>query len=242
MLRVESVAASYGHIQALSKVSLNVEEKGSVTLIGSNGAGKSTLLKVISGLLKPRAGKVEFCGERIDGLSPDRIIEKGIVHCPEGRRVFPELTVTENLEMGAFLLKSKREVRDRIDRLFESFPRLRERHHQFAGTLSGGEQQQLAIARSLILKPKMILFDEPSLGLAPILVDQVEQIILRLKAEQITILLVEQNASMALEVADYGYVLETGSVILEGPSSELKRDERVIKAYLGGLDEGDCAV
>jgi branched-chain amino acid transport system ATP-binding protein len=240
MLRVESVAASYGHIQALSKVSLNVEEKGSVTLIGSNGAGKSTLLKVISGLLKLRAGKVEFCGERIDGLSPDRIIERGIVHCPEGRRVFPDLTVTENLEMGAFLLKSKREVRSRIDRLFESFPTLRERHNQFAGTLSGGEQQQLAIARSLILKPKMILFDEPSLGLAPILVDQVEQIILRLKAEQITILLVEQNASMALEVADYGYVLETGSVILEGPSSELKRDERVIKAYLGGLDEGEC--
>ena len=174
-------AASYGHIQALSNVSLNVEEKGSVTLIGSNGAGKSTLLKVISGLLKPRAGKVEFCGERIDGLSPDRIIDRGIVHCPEGRRVFPELTVTENLEMGAFLLKSKREVRGRIDRLFESFPMLRERHNQLAGTLSGGEQQQLAIARSLILKPKMILFDEPSLGLAPILVDQVEQIILRLK-------------------------------------------------------------
>jgi branched-chain amino acid transport system ATP-binding protein len=240
MLSVESVAASYGHIQALSNVSLSVQEKGSVTLIGSNGAGKSTLLKVISGLLKPRSGRVEFRGERIDGLSPDRIIEKGIVHCPEGRRVFPELTVTENLEMGAFLLKSKREVNDRIDRLFESFPRLRERHNQFAGTLSGGEQQQLAIARSLILNPKMILFDEPSLGLAPLLVDQVEQIILRLKTEQITILLVEQNASMALEVADYGYVLETGSVILEGPSSELKRDERVIKAYLGGLDESDC--
>jgi branched-chain amino acid transport system ATP-binding protein len=236
MLRVESVAASYGHIQALSNVSLKVEEKGSVTLIGSNGAGKSTLLKVISGLLKPRAGKVEFHGERIDGLPPDRIIEKGIAHCPEGRRVFPELTVTENLEMGAYLLRSKREVKRRIDQLFESFSILRERHQQLAGTLSGGEQQQLAIARALILRPKMILFDEPSLGLAPILVDQVEQIILRLKAEAITILLVEQNANMALEVADYAYVLETGSVILEGPSSDLKRDEKVIKAYLGGLE------
>ena len=241
MLRVESIAASYGHIQALSRVSLNVKEKGSVTLIGSNGAGKSTLLKVISGLLKPSAGMVEFCGERIDGLSPDRIIAKGIAHCPEGRRVFPELTVTENLEMGAYLLESKREVGDRIDHLFDSFPILRERRYQFAGTLSGGEQQQLAIARALILHPKMILFDEPSLGLAPILVDQVEQIILRLKSEEITILLVEQNANMALEVAEYGYVLETGSVILEGPSSDLKRDEKVINAYLGGMEESEGA-
>lgn len=240
MLRIDSVAASYGHVKALSDVSLRVEERATVTLIGSNGAGKSTLLKVISGLLKPKAGKVEFLGERIDGHSPDRIIARGIVHCPEGRRVFPELTVTENLEMGAYLIRSKREVKDRIDRLFESFPILKERYNQLAGTLSGGEQQQLAIARSLILRPKMLLFDEPSLGLAPILVDQVEQILLRLKREEITILLVEQNANMAMEVADYAYVMETGSIILEGPSSALRKDEKVIQAYLGGLEE--CAV
>jgi len=236
MLNIDQVAASYGHIQALSNVSLKVEEDGTVTLIGSNGAGKSTLLKVISGLLKPTQGRVEFCGERIDGLSPDRIIAKGIAHCPEGRRVFPELTVTENLEMGAYLERSKRIVNERIEKLFESFPILKERQRQFAGTLSGGEQQQLSIARSLISNPKMILFDEPSLGLAPILVDQVEKIIMRLKEEKITILLVEQNANMALELADYAYVMETGTIVLEGPSSELKKDEKVIKAYLGGLE------
>jgi branched-chain amino acid transport system ATP-binding protein len=236
MLNIDQVAASYGHIQALSNVSLKVEEDGTVTLIGSNGAGKSTLLKVISGLLKPTQGRVEFCGERIDGLSPDRIIAKGIAHCPEGRRVFPELTVTENLEMGAYLERSKRIVNERIEKLFESFPILKERQRQLAGTLSGGEQQQLSIARSLISNPKMILFDEPSLGLAPILVDQVEKIIMRLKEEKITILLVEQNANMALELADYAYVMETGTIVLEGPSSELKKDEKVIKAYLGGLE------
>jgi branched-chain amino acid transport system ATP-binding protein len=190
---------------------------------------------VISGLLKPRQGKVEFLGERIDGLPPDRIVAKGIAHCPEGRRLFPELTVMENLEMGAYLSNSKRFVRERIEYLFESFPILKERKNQMAGTLSGGEQQQAAIARSLVLNPKMILFDEPSLGLAPILVDQVEQIILKLKEEKITILLVEQNANMALGVADYGYVMETGGIILEGPCSELRRDEKVVQAYLGGL-------
>jgi branched-chain amino acid transport system ATP-binding protein len=237
MLSVEKIAASYGHIQALSDVSLQVKENGTVTLIGSNGAGKSTLLKVISGLLKPSRGKVEFCGERIDGLPPDRIIAKGISHCPEGRRVFPDLTVTENLEMGAYLEPSTKVIRDRIEKLFEAFPILKERHRQMAGTLSGGEQQQLAIARALILNPKMILFDEPSLGLAPILVDQVEDTIRRLKSERITILLVEQNANMALELADYAYVMETGNIILEGPSEQLRKDERVIKAYLGGLDE-----
>lgn len=236
MLGVEDISASYGHIQALLKVSLRVEEHGTVTLIGSNGAGKSTLLKVVSGLLKPNEGKVEFYGERIDGLSPDRIVAKGIAHCPEGRRIFQELTVTENLEMGAYLEKSKKVVGDRIEKLFESFPILRERHKQLAGTLSGGELQQLAIARALMSNPKMMLFDEPSLGLAPILVDQVEKIILRLKEEKITILLVEQNANMALELADYAYVMETGSIILEGFSSELRRDEKVIKAYLGGLE------
>lgn len=235
MLKVERVVAGYGHVKALSDVSLEVLEKGTATLIGSNGAGKSTLLKVISGLLKPRQGKVEFLGERIDGLPPDRIVAKGIAHCPEGRRLFPELTVMENLEMGAYLSNSKRFVRERIEHLFESFPILKERKNQMAGTLSGGEQQQAAIARSLVLNPKMILFDEPSLGLAPILVDQVEQIILKLKEEKITILLVEQNANMALGVADYGYVMETGGIILEGPCSELRRDEKVVQAYLGGL-------
>jgi branched-chain amino acid transport system ATP-binding protein len=236
MLSIRNIAASYGHVQALSDVSLRVAEKGTVTLIGSNGAGKSTLLRVISGLLQPRGGTIEFLGRRIDGLSPDRIVGLGITHCPEGRRLFPELSVLENLEMGAYLFKSKRFVRERIDRLFESFPILRERQGQLAGTLSGGEQQQLAIARSLAMNPKMVLFDEPSLGLAPILVDLVERILLKLKEEGITFLLVEQNANMALDIADYAYVMETGSIILEGPCNELRKDEKVVKAYLGGLE------
>lgn len=236
MLSIKNIAASYGHVQALSDVSLKVAEKGAVTLIGSNGAGKSTLLRVISGLLQPRGGTIEFLGRRIDGLSPDRIVGLGITHCPEGRRLFPELSVFENLEMGAYLSKSKKLVRGRIDRLFESFPILKDRQGQLAGTLSGGEQQQLAIARALALDPKMVLFDEPSLGLAPILVDLIERILLNLKEERITFLLVEQNANMALDIADYAYVMETGAIILEGPCSELRKDEKVVKAYLGGLE------
>jgi len=234
MLSVKKIGASYGHVQALSEVSLEVPERGTVTLIGSNGAGKSTLLKVISGLLRPQRGSVEFLGERIEGLSPDKIVARGIAHCPEGRRLFPELTVLENLEMGAYLSKSRSFVQERIERLFESFPILKERRAQLAGTLSGGEQQQVAIARALALNPKMVLFDEPSLGLAPILVDQVERILLNLKEEKITILLVEQNAGMALDIADYAYVMETGGIILQGNSADLRQDEKVVKAYLGG--------
>ncbi len=238
MLEVENIEARYGHIRALSNVSLRVSEYATVTLIGSNGAGKSTLLKVISGLLRPSKGRIEFYGERIDLLPPDQIVAKGIAHCPEGRRIFPELTVIENLEMGAYLERSKKVVSERIEELFNSFPILKDRQKQLAGTLSGGELQQLAIARALMSNPRMILFDEPSLGLAPILVEQVERIISGLK-KKITILLVEQNANMALELADYAYVLETGSIILEGPSEKLRRDELVIKAYLGGLEEGE---
>jgi len=234
MLSVKKISASYGHVQALSGVSLEVPDKGTVTLIGSNGAGKSTLLKVISGLLKPSRGSIEFGGQRIEGMPPDQIVSLGIAHCPEGRRLFPELTVFENLEMGAYLSNSKKFVQDRIEQLFDSFPILRERRNQLAGTLSGGEQQQVAIARALALNPKMVLFDEPSLGLAPILVDQVEKILLTLKEQKITILLVEQNANMALDVADYAYVMETGGIILQGPSAELRQDEKVAKAYLGG--------
>lgn len=234
MLSVKKISARYGHVQALSEVSLQVPEKGTITLIGSNGAGKSTLLKAISGLLRPSQGTIEFMGERIEGLSPDKIVARGIAHCPEGRRLFPELTVLENLEMGAYLSNSKKFVQERIEELFESFPILRERRNQLAGTLSGGEQQQAAIARALALNPKMVLFDEPSLGLAPILVDQVERILLQLKEQRITILLVEQNANMALDIADYAYVMETGGIILEGPSAELRQDEKVVKAYLGG--------
>jgi branched-chain amino acid transport system ATP-binding protein len=234
MLSVKKIGASYGHIQALSEVSLEVPERGMVTLIGSNGAGKSTLLKVISGLLRPKRGTIEFLGERIEGLSPDKIVARGIAHCPEGRRLFPELTVLENLEMGAYLSKSKSFVQGRIEQLFESFPILKERKAQLAGTLSGGEQQQVAIARALALNPKMVLFDEPSLGLAPILVDQVEKILLQLKEERITILLVEQNAGMALDIADYAYVMETGGIILQGASADLRQDEKIVKAYLGG--------
>jgi branched-chain amino acid transport system ATP-binding protein len=234
MLSVKKIGASYGPIQALSEVSLEVPERGTVTLIGSNGAGKSTLLKVISGLLRPKRGSIEFLGERIEGLSPDKIVARGIAHCPEGRRLFPELTVLENLEMGAYLSKSKSFVQERIEQLFDSFPILKERRGQLAGTLSGGEQQQVAIARALALNPKMVLFDEPSLGLAPILVDQVEKILLQLKEERITILLVEQNAGMALDVADYAYVMETGGIILQGASADLRQDEKIVKAYLGG--------
>jgi branched-chain amino acid transport system ATP-binding protein len=234
MLTVKKISAAYGHIQALTNVSLEVAEKRTVTLIGSNGAGKSTLLKVISGLVKSTGGTIEFMGERIDGFSPDRIVSLGIAHCPEGRRLFPELTVYENLEMGAYLSSSKKFVQERIADLFDSFPVLKERQNQMAGTLSGGEQQQVAIARALALNPKMVLFDEPSLGLAPILVDQVESILLKLKEERITILLVEQNANMALEIADYAYVMETGGIILEGRSADLRRDDKVVKAYLGG--------
>jgi branched-chain amino acid transport system ATP-binding protein len=234
MLSVKKIGASYGHVQALSEVSLEVPERGTVTLIGSNGAGKSTLLKVISGLLRPKRGSIEFLGERIEGLSPDKIVARGIAHCPEGRRLFPELTVLENLEMGAYLSKSKSFVQERIEQLFDSFPILKERRGQLAGTLSGGEQQQVAIARALALNPKMVLFDEPSLGLAPILVDQVEKILLQLKEERITILLVEQNAGMALDVADYAYVMETGGIILQGASADLRQDEKIVRAYLGG--------
>ena len=234
MLQIENVAASYGHVRALSDISLRVEEQEIVTLIGSNGAGKSTLLKVISGLLKPDAGRIEFCGERIDSFLPDRIIGKGIAHCPEGRRVFSELTVRENLEMGGYLEKSKEVINDRIEKTFNSFPLLRSRQKQMAGTLSGGEQQQLAIARALMSNPKMILFDEPSLGLAPILVNQIEDIIMGLKRQGMTILLIEQNANMALRVSNRGYVIETGEIIHEGLSSDLRKDEKVVRAYLGG--------
>jgi branched-chain amino acid transport system ATP-binding protein len=234
MLTVKNVGANYGNILALADVSLDVEENEISTLIGSNGAGKSTLLKVISGLLSPKGGRIEFCGDRIDGLSSDRIVSLGIAHCPEGRRIFSELSVMENLEMGAYLEKSRAVVLGRIERIFASFPILKERRRQMAGTLSGGEQQQLAIARSLMSNPKMILFDEPSLGLAPILVDLVEKILLRLREEKITILLVEQNANLALRISNYGYVMETGKIILLGPSSDLMRDKKVIQAYLGG--------
>lgn len=234
MLRIENIQASYGHVRVLSDVSLKLDEKQIVTLIGSNGAGKTTLLKAISGLLKIGGGRIEFEGEPIDRLAPEKILEKGIAHCPEGRRVFSELSVLENLEMGAYREKSPRVVRQRIEEMVSTFPILLKRKNQMAGTLSGGEQQQLAIARSLMSNPKLILFDEPSLGLAPILVEQVLDIIAALKKKGITILLVEQNANMALGVADYAYVLETGRVILEGPAAELSRDEKVVAAYLGG--------
>jgi len=235
-LKVVGMDVYYKDFHALWDVSLETKEREITSVIGANGSGKSTLLSTVSGILAPTAGTIEFFGERIDGLAPDRIVAKGIAHCPEGRRLFSELTVLENLERGAYLAGSKRFVKERIEKLFESFPILRERRNQMAATLSGGEQQQVAIARSLVLNPKMILFDEPSLGLAPILVDQVEQIILKLKEEKITILLVEQNAHMALDIADYGYVMETGEIILEGPCSELRKDEKVVQAYLGGLD------
>ena len=234
MLHIEDIHASYGQVRVLSGISLRVGEKQIVTLLGSNGAGKSSLLKVISGLLKPDSGRMEFRGERIDGLSPEKIIARGIAHCPEGRRVFADLSVLENLELGAYLEKSKRTVKERIAEIGEAFPTLIARKGQMAGTLSGGEQQQLAIARALMSDPQMILFDEPSLGLAPILVDQVEDIITELKRVGMTLLLVEQNANLALRIADYAYVVETGQIVIKGPSGAMAKDDRVMKAYLGG--------
>ncbi len=234
MLSVENLSASYGRVKALHDVSLEVQENLIVTLIGSNGAGKSTLLRVISGLLKPTSGRIIYMGDRLDGLAPDRIIAKGLAHCPEGRRIFAELSVAENLEMGAFLEKSKSKVKRKIEEIYHAFPILRSRAKQMAGTMSGGEQQQLAIARALMMDPRIILFDEPSLGLSPLMVEMVEEIIIKLKGNGITILLVEQNASLALRIADYGYVIETGRIMTQGPSADLRNDPQVIRAYLGG--------
>ena len=234
MLEVSNLEASYGSIRALHGVSLKVPEKSIVTLIGANGAGKSSTLRALSGLIKIKAGRVTYDGADITNLAPHKIVARGLCHVPEGRMIFPNLTIDENLRMGAFLRRDTKGIAADMDYAFSIFPRLLERRKQLAGTLSGGEQQMLAIARALLSKPKFLMLDEPSLGIAPLLVKSIFQKIVEINRTQgLTILLVEQNANLALEVSSYGYVLETGKVILEGPSAELKANPEVQAAYLG---------
>ncbi len=233
MLEVQDLNVYYGPIHAVKGVSFSVSEGEIVTLIGANGAGKSTILKTISGLMHPKQGSIEFLGKRIGGTQPHKIVQMGLAQVPEGRRVFTRLTVEENLEMGAFTAPAN-EIAASKEAVFEQFPRLKERRKQVAGTLSGGEQQMLAMGRALMSKPKLMMLDEPSMGLAPILVEQVFGIIRTLHQNGTTILLVEQNAEMALSIADRAYVLETGKITLSGTGKELAASEQVRKAYLGG--------
>jgi branched-chain amino acid transport system ATP-binding protein len=234
VLRVEDIEVYYGAIHALKKVSLEVEKGSIVTLIGANGAGKTTTLKTISGILKPRTGKVYFKGEDITKKPAQSVVAMGISQVPEGRRVFPSMTVLENLEMGAYLRKDRAGVKEDLDMVFNRFPRLMERKKQLAGTLSGGEQQMLAIGRALMSRPELMLLDEPSMGLAPLLVKDIFSIIKEINEKGTTILLVEQNANMALSIADQAYVLETGEVVLSGSAKERAESPEVKKAYLGG--------
>jgi len=234
MLKIDGLEVFYGAIQALRGISLEVSEGSIVTLIGANGAGKSSTLRTISGLIKPRAGKISFHGQEIQGQPAQKIVALGISQVPEGRRIFPNLTVQENLELGAYLQRDKGEIRRSMGVVFGHFPRLEERRAQMAGTLSGGEQQMLAMGRALMSKPKLLLLDEPSMGLAPMLVQEIFSIIKEIRDQGTTILLVEQNAHMALSVADYGYVMETGTIVLSGTAAELASSEEVKKAYLGG--------
>ena len=233
LLSVNDLQVYYGSIHAIKGISFDVNEGEIVTLIGANGAGKSTTLNTIGGLLKPRSGSVEFEGASLLGTAPHKIVSKGVALCPEGRRVFLQLSVQENLEMGAYT-RPKGEIADSIDQVYEQFPRLKERCKQVAGTLSGGEQQMLAMGRALMSKPKLLMLDEPSMGLAPLLVEQIFSIIEELNAAGTTILLVEQNARMALSIAHRGYVLETGNIVTTGTGKELLTNDSVRKAYLGG--------
>ena len=232
MLKIDDINVYYGAIHALKGVSFEVSEGEIVTLIGANGAGKSTTLNTISGLLRSKTGSIEFMGENISAVAPHKIVQHGLAQVPEGRRIFLQMTVQENLEMGAFTQSG--DLSDDLERVFAHFPRLKERRRQIGGTLSGGEQQMLAMGRALMSHPKLLMLDEPSMGLAPILVEQIFEIISRLHETGTTILLVEQNAQMALSVADRAYVLETGKITLSGTGKELAASEQVKKAYLGG--------
>jgi branched-chain amino acid transport system ATP-binding protein len=235
MLEIKKLVVNYGAITALHGISLSVPDGKIVTLIGANGAGKTTTLKTISGLLKPNGGEILHDGKNIAGLPPHQIVARGISQSPEGRMIFANLTVLENLQLGAYLQKDRDIVRRELERVFVLFPRLKEREKQIAGTLSGGEQQMLAIGRALMSRPKLLLLDEPSLGLAPLLVKTIFEKIVEINREQgLTILLVEQNANLALEISHFGYVLETGKVVLKGDSAELRQNPKVKSAYLGG--------
>lgn len=232
MLKLSNIETYYGQIQALKGIDLTVEEGKIITLLGANGAGKSTTMKTIAGLLKPKKGTVEFLGENVTGLRPDQLLRKGIALVPEGRAILSTMTVIENLEMGAYHRKDKN-VKEEIEHVMQRFPILNERQTQMAGTLSGGQQQMLAIARALLSKPKLLLLDEPSMGLAPLIVAEIFKIIKEIKDSSTTVLLVEQNAKQALKIADYGYVMETGKIIIEGKASDLLEDSRIVEAYLG---------
>jgi branched-chain amino acid transport system ATP-binding protein len=235
LLEVENIHSYYGNIHALRGISLTVEEGEVVTLIGSNGAGKTTTLRSIHGILPPRKGRIVFRGEEIQGVPAHDMIGKGIAQSPEGRKVFHRMTVLENLEMGAYHRNDRAEIRQDMDRVFDLFPRLKERAKQEAGTMSGGEQQMLAIGRALMSRPRLLLLDEPSMGLAPVLVERIFQIIEEINKQGTTILLVEQNANVALEIATRGYVLETGAVVNAAPAEKLREDPKVREAYLGEI-------
>jgi branched-chain amino acid transport system ATP-binding protein len=234
MLKVENLEVAYGNIKAIKGISLEVNQGEIVTLIGSNGAGKSTTLRAISGILKPRGGSITFNGERIDGVEGHEIVAKGICQSPEGRRIFPKMSVDENLDLGAFLRNDKAAIAADRERVLDLFPRLKERIDQKAGTMSGGEQQMLAVGRALMGSPKLLLLDEPSMGLAPVLVDMIFETIEKINKQGTTILLVEQNALAALNVADRAYVLESGSIKMSGKAKDLISNDEVTKAYLGG--------
>ena len=234
MLEVKDLSVAYGKILAVKDVSFTVNQGEIVTLIGSNGAGKSTTLRTISGLLHPRTGSIAFKGETISGKAGHDVVKLGITQSPEGRRIFPRMTVSENLDLGAFLRKDKEGVAADYDRVLELFPRLKERINQKAGTMSGGEQQMLAVARALMGKPELLLLDEPSMGLAPVLVELIFDTIKTIREQGVTVLLVEQNALAALDVADRAYVLESGSIKMSGTAKELASNDEVTKAYLGG--------
>ncbi|PAE24660.1 ABC transporter ATP-binding protein [Bacillus sp. 7894-2] len=232
MLKVNGINAFYGKIQVLKDISLEVEEGSIVTILGANGAGKTTTMKTISGMLKPQAGSIQFQGENVTGLRPDQLLRKGIALVPEGRQILSGMTVLENLEMGAYHRKDN-EVDQDIKKVMERFPILEERQKQLGGTLSGGQQQMLAIARAILSKPKLLLLDEPSMGLAPLIVADIFKIIKEINEAGTTVLLVEQNARQALKISHYGYVLETGKMVAEGSSQKLLNDPRIMEAYLG---------
>jgi branched-chain amino acid transport system ATP-binding protein len=235
LLEIENMHSYYGHIQALRGISLTVDEGEVVTLIGSNGAGKTTTLRSIHGILPPKQGRIIFAGEEIQGVPAHELISRGIAQSPEGRRIFFRMTVLENLEMGAYHRNDASGIREDMDRVFDLFPRLKERTKQEAGTMSGGEQQMLAIGRALMSSPKLLLLDEPSMGLAPVLVERIFEIIREINKQGTTILLVEQNANVALEIATRGYVLETGTIVNSAPAAELREDPTVREAYLGEI-------
>ena len=239
MLKIKDLHVSYGGIKALRGVDLEVPDGKIVTLIGANGAGKSTTLRTISGLVKAESGSITYDGKELLGLSINKILEQGIAQSPEGRRVFPNLTVLENLKIGAYLRKDRDGIEKDVRWIYELFPRLEERHWQPAGTLSGGEQQMLAVGRALMSRPKLLMMDEPSLGLAPLVVQGIFDIIRAINQQGVTVLLIEQNANMALKIADYAYVLDFGKLIAQGTPEEIQNNERVIDAYLGVADDAE---